>query len=170
MNDTAREVLRFLDEKGIAYDRLEHDPAATMQDCAEVDRRLGALTAKNCFLTTKNKKHIVLCLVRPEARFHTADISKQLGSARLSFGTEEQMAQHLRVFPGAVSPLGLMFDRDGAVELAVDEALLSCERLSFHPCDNSATVALSGADFFGRFLPAVGHGYRTVEIHDFMDD
>lgn len=166
MSVVADEVCRYLDALGIAYDRAEHAPAMTIADCAETDRKLHALTAKNYFLTTKNQKRFFLCLVRPEARFVTKDVSPQAGSSRLSFGPEEKLYELLRVRPGSVSPLGLIFDTDRRVELLVDVRLTQAERIAFHPCDNTQTVAMSAADFFERFLPAVGRAPITVEIHD----
>ena len=60
MSDTANLVLDCLDALGIGYRTAEHPPANTMADCAAVDRMLGALTVKNIFLTTKNKKSCYL--------------------------------------------------------------------------------------------------------------
>ena len=166
MNDTLTAVLARLDALGIAYRLAAHDPAYTMEDCAAVDARLGALTAKNIFLTTKNGKRFYLCLTRPDARFRTADISKQAGSARLSFAPEEKLFELLRCHGGSASPLGLMItDRVG---LLVDRALRDAPVLSFHPCDNTRTVAMAAADFFGVFLPSVNVTPVDVEIHDFL--
>ena len=169
MTEVAHEVLAFLKVHGIAADVLEHAPVFTMAECAENDKKLDALAPKNYFLTTKNKQHFYLCIVRPNARLRTADLSRQAGSSRLSFGTEEQMAELLRVHPGAVSPMGLIFDADKHVVLLADAALRCEKRLAFHPCDNAATVAMSGRDFFEVFLPAVGHTVQFVEIHDFLE-
>lgn len=168
MTPVVHEVFAALEKMGVAFDYLEHPPVTTMADCAENDVRLGALTPKNYFLTTKNQKNFFLCIVRPDARFRTADISRQAGSARLSFGTEEQMARLLRVHPGAVSPMGLIFDSEMRVRLLVDSALRDAEKLAFHPCDSGATLAMRSGDFFNRFLPAVNHEVQFVEIHDFL--
>lgn len=167
MSGVASEVLSRLDALGIAYRLETHPPAHTMADCAEVDKRLHALTVKNIFLTTKNGKRFYLCLTRPDARFRTADISKQAGSSRLSFAPEEKLYELLRCRPGSASPLGLMFtDRVG---LIVDSALRDTPTLAFHPCDNTMTVAMSNRDFFEVFLRDVGVEAVYVEIHDFMD-
>ena len=168
MTDTILAVYDYLDALGIRYRLAEHPPAFTMEDCAAVDRQLGALTVKNIFLTTKNRRHFYLCITRPEARFHTADISKQAGSSRLSFAPEEALFELLRCRPGSASPLGLMFtDRVG---LLADGALRDIPMLAFHPCDNTRTVAISNRDFFDVFLPAAGIRPAFVEIHDFLDD
>lgn len=168
MSETTAAVCAFLDKLNIAYRAARHAPAYTMEDCAEVDRQLHALTAKNIFLTTKNGKHFYLCLTRPEARFRTADISKQAGSSRLSFAPEEQLFAILRAHSGSASPLGLIFDTARQVKLLVDAALLDAEILGFHPCDNTETFAIARADFFEKFLPAIGVAPQFVEIHDFM--
>lgn len=166
----ADEVFAFLAGLGIPYRAAEHAPAFTMADCAAVDARLGALTVKNIFLTTKNQKRCWLCLTRPDARFHTADISKQIGSSRLSFAPEAMLFEKLRCHGGSASPMGLIFPEAAGVGLIVDAALKGVETLAFHPCDNTRTLAMAGADFFERFLPAVGAHPTEVEIHDFFGD
>ena len=140
-----------------------------MADCAAVDEWLGALTVKNIFLTTKNKKTCWLCITRPDARFHTADISKQIGSSRLSFAPEEMLFDRLRCHGGSASPMGLIFPQARGVGLIVDAALRGEAKLAFHPCDNTRTLAMSGKDFFEGFLPAVGVAPVDVEIHDFLE-
>ena len=158
----ADEVFAFLDGHAISCRVAAHDPAFTMADCAAVDRALGALTVKNLFLTTKNRKRCWLCLARPDARFHTADISRQVGSSRLSFAPEEMLFQRLRCHGGSASPMGLIFPEARGVGLIVDAALRQIPVLAFHPCDNTRTLAMSAADFFGRFLPAAG--VEPVEV------
>lgn len=166
MSEIIQAVYDALAGLGIAYRVAEHAPAFTMADCAAVDRTLGALTPKNIFLTTKNKKRCWLCLCRPDARFHTADVSRQVGSSRLSFAPEEMLYQRLRCHGGSASPLGLIFPQARGVGLIVDSALRECPVLAFHPCDNTRTVAMSAGDFFDRFLPALAVAPAMVEMGD----
>ena len=168
MTDTAREVFARLDAMGIEYEYVEHPPVHTIAECADTDASLGAVTAKNYFLTTKNRGRFFLCLVRPDVRLRTSDISRQAGSSRLSFAGEADLFSHLRVHPGAVSPMGLMFDEARDVELLVDSGLTQVHKLAFHPCDNTCTLAMRASDFFERFLPAIGREARFVEPHDFQ--
>ena len=168
MTDIAREVYAQLDKLGIRYQSMEHAPAHTIEDCLENDTRLGGVTAKNYFLTTKNQKNFYLCLVRPDARFKTSDISKQIASSRLSFGPEDKLLELLKVHPGAVSPMGLLFDPENRVRLLVDRGLTEVEKIAFHPCDNTQTLVMDTRDFFDVFLPAVSHAPAFVEVHDFL--
>ena len=160
-------VYAFLDSLGIAYDREVHAPAFHMDDCVEISDRMNASHVKNYFLTTKSKKIHCLCLVRPNARLKTSDVSKQAGTPRLSFADETAMLELLHVHPGSVSPMGLIFDPENRVRLLVDSALLQEDRLAFHPCDNTETLVISTHDFLQTFLPAVHHEPMLVEIHDF---
>lgn len=168
MTETAKLVYARLDALGIKYASMEHAPARTIEDCLENDKTLGGVTAKNYFLTTKNQKNFYLCLVRPEARFKTSDISKQVASSRLSFGPEDKLLELLRVHPGAVSPMGLLFDGENQVRLLVDTGLREIGKIAFHPCDNTQTLVMDSKDFFDVFLPAVHHEPTFVEIHDFQ--
>lgn len=160
-------IYQTLDEMGIAYERYAHEAAFHIEDCADLDAKIGAVTCKNYFLTTKSKKVHCLCLVRPSARFRTSDVSKQAGTPRLSFADENAMRDLLHTYPGAVSPMGLIFDAENRVRLLVDSGLLAEEKLAFHPCDNTETLAMSAKDFFEVFLPRVHHAAEFVEIHDF---
>lgn len=170
MNQIAKDVLETLSAMGIGYSLFEHPPAATMEDCRASEEALSAVMPKNIFLTPRNGSAFYLLLTRPDARFKTADISKQLGISRLSFAPEDMLFEYLRTYPGAITPLGLLYDGSREVRVAVDSALRDAPRLSFHPCDNTASVALTNEDFFGRFLPELGYLPAYVEIHDFIEE
>jgi Ala-tRNA(Pro) deacylase len=162
MMTASDEILRKLKELGIPFTLVCHPLARTMEDLKGVEQELGALIPKNLFLTPRNRSALYLCLVRPDYPFRTADISKQIGSSRLSFGTPEQMEAALHTHPGAVSPLGLLFESAREVRLVVDRRLLSEPFLGFHPNDNNKTLSMRTEDFFHRFLPATGHSVTWV--------
>lgn len=149
------QVYACLDSLGIAYRTLKHAPAATMADCAAVSAALGATECKNYFLTTKRRNVFCLYLAPPEARFVTSEISRQAGTARLSFANESDMALLLSTYPGAVSPMGLIFDAEDRVRVLMDAALYDAEELAFHPCDNTESLAMKTSDFLNIFLPSL---------------
>ncbi len=170
MNDVSRTVLSKLNGMGISAPFVEHPPAHTMEDCRAAEAALRAVIPKNIFLTPRNRSAFYLLIARPDARFRTADLSKQLGVSRLSFAPEEDLLRMLNTYPGAITPMGLLFDEARAVNVVIDSALRDVPLLAFHPCDNEASLAMTNADFFGRFLPALGYEPAYVEIHDFIED
>jgi Ala-tRNA(Pro) deacylase len=158
-------ALSALSRLGIEYDMIEHPPVMTIADCAHAQRALGAIVPKNLFLTPRNMSAFYLCLMSPDGDFKTADISKKIGSPRLSFAPEDQLMRLMRTAPGAVSPLGLLFDGGCEVRLIADKRLRGEGRLAFHPCVNTATVAISMDDLIGKFLPFTGHSLAWVDAH-----
>ena len=164
MASVKEDVLAALGALGIPYELLEHAPVHTMEDCRAAEEALGGVMPKNLFLTPRNHASHHLLIARVEAPFRTSRISRQLGVSRLSFATAEELMEMLRTLPGAISPMGLLFDGEKKVHLAIDRALRGEERLLFHPCVNTATLAVSGADFFGRLLPALGHEAVYVDM------
>lgn len=160
------EILSFLTARGIAFERYVHPPVFHMSDCVELAASAGSVMCKNYFLTTKSRRVYCLCIARPDAHFRTSDISHQAGTPRLSFADEAAMDELLRTYPGAVSPLGLMFDGESRVRLLADCALRDADILAFHPCDNTETLALSACDFFEKFLPATQHDVTFVDFRE----
>ena len=94
----------------------------------------------------------------------TREVSKTLGVSRLSFGDADALARLLHTHPGAVSPLGLLFPESAGVRLLCDEDLRPLPALAFHPLTNEASLTMSTADFFGKFLPAARHDVAFLPI------
>ena len=53
-----RRMYETLDKLKIPYERVDNDPAASMEECAEVDKVLGTEIRKNVFLCMINHKVI----------------------------------------------------------------------------------------------------------------
>lgn len=154
------ELLDFL---GIEYARVDHEHADTIEACHEIESTLGALICKNLFLTNRQQTEFYLLLMPGDKPFKTKLLSKQIGTARLSFASPEHMEQYLDITPGSVSVLGLMND-GGKVHLVIDRDLLKDEFIGCHPCINTSTLRLRTVDVIGKLLPAVGHECALVEL------
>lgn len=153
-----------LDELGIAYERIDHEAAETMEVCREIDSVLGALICKNLFLCNRQETAFYLLMMPGDKPFRTKELSAQIGSARLSFASPEKMEEYLHIRPGAVSVMGLMNDTENRVRLLIDEDVLKDEWLGCHPCVNTSSLRLRVRDVVERFLPAVHHTYQTVHL------
>lgn len=162
--DKERETYDLLDRLGIAYQRTDHAPADTMEVCNVIDAVLGVLICKNLFLCNRQKTKFYLMLMPGDKPFKTKDLSHQLGVARLSFGTPEDMERLLNVSPGSVSVMGLQYDRENQVQLVVDRAVLEQEYFGCHPCINTSSLKLKTADVVEKFLPAVHHEMIQVTL------
>lgn len=164
MSEAEVAVYDFLDTLGIEYEILCHEAAFTMEECAEVERTLGAPICKNLFLCNRQQTQFYLLMLPGDKVFKTKFLSAQLGCARLSFAGEEHMIELLHIHPGAVSPMGLMNDTEKQVLLVIDKDLLDSEYFGCHPCVNTATLKLRIKDLIDKFLPKVEHEYRIVGL------
>lgn len=158
-------VYDLLDELAITYERVDHEPADTMEACREIDKILApAVICKNLFLCNAQQTKFYLLMIREDKKFKTKDISKQINSARLSFAPAEKMQEYLDLAPGSVSVMGLMNDKDGQVQLLVDEDVFRSEFVGCHPCVNTSSLRVKTNDIFEKFLQAVNHDYITVVL------
>ena len=166
MGREEREVRTYdlLDSLGIEYYQTDHAAARTMEDCLEADRVMGVEMCKNLFLCNRQKTDFYLLLIPGDKPFKTKDLSRQIGSARLSFADAEHMEEYLGISPGAVSVMGLMNDRNRRVRLLMDSEVYESEWIGCHPCVNTSSLKLRTRDLLRVFLPAVGHEPIVVDL------
>ena len=154
----------LLDRLGVEYARVDHEHADTIEACHEIEKLLGCEICKNLFLTNRQMTEVWLLLMPGEKPFKTKLLSKQIGSARLSFASAEQMLHYLDITPGSVSVLGLMNDKENKVRLLIDRDLLTQESIGMHPCINTSSLRMKTEDLTEKLLPAMAHEPTVVDL------
>ena len=156
----------LLDKLGIQFWRTDHGwmKADTMEDCHVIDACLNATVCKNLFLCNRQKTSFYLLMMPGDKPFKTKELSHQLGIARLSFASPEDMEQYLDCTPGSSSIMGLANDTENKVQLLMDEDVKAGEYLGCHPCINTSSLKLRTADVLEKFLPAVHHAPIFVHL------
>ena len=157
-------VYDLLDSLGIEFQRTDHAAAMTMEDCFEADKILGIDICKNLFLCNRQKTKFYLLLIPGKKPFKTKELTKQIPTSRLSFGTSEDMERLLNVTPGSATIMGLMFDTENQVQLLVDEDVLKQDEFGCHPCVNTSSLKMKTKDIFEKYLEAVHHNYISVKL------
>ena len=160
----------LLDSLGISYERTDHEPAMTMEDCLEIDRILDILICKNLFLCNRQKTKFYLLMMPGDKVFKTRDLSPLIGSSRLSFADARDMEKYLDITPGSVSVMGLMNDTQNHVQLLVDRPVVESPLLGCHPCVNTSSLRMKTSDVLERFLPAVHHDAIVVDLPEYRNE
>ncbi len=156
------DLLAFLERLGIATATVEHPPLFTVEQSRALRGKIPGGHTKNLFL--KDKKGAVFLVVAEEdSGIDMKTLHARIGSARLSFGRPELLADLLGVTPGAVTPFGVLNDSAVRVAVILDQPLLRHDRLNFHPLDNSATTTI-GRDDLLAFLHATAHEPRILPV------
>ena len=162
---TAEEVpvVERLRDLGIAFERHEHPPVATVEQAAEHWAGIEAAHCKNLFLRNQKGDRHYLLILEHSKKADLRAVANQIGDGKLSFGSPERLLKHLGLTPGSVSPFGLIHDSAHSVRVVVDRDLQNAARLSFHPNINTATLVVSKDDF-ARFLAACGNPVQYIGV------
>lgn len=164
MDRNINEVCGFLDRLQIGYEIFRHSPAFTLEECREIEKTTGAEICKNLLLRTTSGDKYFLLLVAGDKKFVTKDVSKKLGSSRLSFAPGEEMASILNTEPGSLSITSLIFDKEKKVKLAIDRDVYDGEFICCHPSNNRATLKIRTHDITEKLLTFLETEPIIIEI------
>ena len=155
-------LLAWMAANGVAQTTHDHPAVFRVEEGLELKAAMPGAHTKNLFLKDR-KGRLWLISARQDTVVDLKRAPKTIGSDRLSFGNEALMYETLGVRPGSVTALGLINDLHGRVTFVLDRALWDADIVNFHPLTNTATTALTQADF-RRFLTLTG---RTPLVVDF---
>lgn len=153
------EAFKVLADLAIPYEQLDHVPITSV---ANLGFTLPGQQVKNLFLKNKKGRKFYLVLLHDEKQADLGHLADVLGEKKLSFAHDDQVRELLRVEPGTIMPLSLMFDDDHKVELIVDQAVDQSTTIGVHPFINTMTLNIAFKDF-ERFLKKYRHTYRVVD-------
>lgn len=170
-------TLSWLDAHGIRYEVHYHPPLFTIEEALAYWKDIDSTHCKNLFFRNHkgNRHYLVSFECHKNLDIHS--LEHLLHQGKLSFASPERMERCLGVSPGSVCAFGLindidiastadpkeLFDNGHRVKYFLDSDLRDADRVSFHPCDNSASVVLSH-DMFMRFLELWGGEYEWLEV------
>ena len=157
------DIYRFLAENDIPYQQVDHPPVFTCQEAEDKVPPLPGVHTKNLFLRDGKGRRHFLVVVEGAMQVDLKSLRGILGVDKLGMASPERLEKYLGVEPGAVTLLGVINDRERAVELVFDRALWSADALQCHPLVNTATLVLARADV-ERLLERTGHTWQVVEI------
>lgn len=154
----------LLEENGVEYIRAEHEEAATIELCEEIEKVIDAKICKNLLLCNRQQTKFYMLLIPGDMVFKTKYLSSQINSSRLSFAGGEQMEKLLNVTPGSLTVLSLMYDKNKEVELLIEKNIFKEKYFCCHPCVNTATVRFLTTDLKEKVLPALQREYTIVDL------
>ncbi len=176
-----KKVLDFLESNGIAYELYEHPELSSITECLEYWKDIhDAVHCKNLFFRNhKGNRHYLVSL-ECHKEFDIHSLEKKIKEGKLSFASPERMIRCLGVHPGSVSAFGLindmqlstssdcvdekeLFQNGHRVKYFIDGDLRLAGRISFHPCENTASVVISKDDFL-KFLSLWGGEYEWIDV------
>lgn len=141
----------------IPFQQVATGEALTMEDCVDIDKRLGIEVVKTIFLCNQKKTKFYLYITPADFKFVTKDFGKKLEIPRVSFASADLLKEHLGVIPGAATIFGLLLDADHEIQLVFDQSVAERE---WYGCSSGSVtnyMKLKTKDLFEKFLPYTGH-------------
>ena len=162
MNGDPR-LYELLKQLGIDFEYLEHPEAPTIEIAKQYWAGHDAQHCKNLFFRNHKGNQHYLVILNCDSMMDIHDIEKRLHQGKLSFASEHRLEKYLGVKPGSVTPFGLINDTEHHVIVFLDSTLQTAERLSFHPCVNTASLMVKRTDLL-KFLDHCGNRYEWMDV------
>lgn len=150
-----------LEKLDIPFERVENDPAITMEDCIEIDKKLEVSVIKTLFLCNRQKTNFYLFVTPGDKPFVTKDFGKALGVSRVSFASEDLLQEIIGTQIGATTVFGMLNESAKDVRLVFDKEVLENE---YYGCTDGTTTGymkIKTDDVVNKLIPYTNH---TLEI------
>ena len=160
----SEKLYQILKQLNIEFEYIEHPAAPTIEIAKQFWKSLDAQHCKNLFFRNHKGNSHYLVIFDCEQNMDIHNIEKLLRQGKLSFASEARMLKYLGVTPGSVTPFGLINDHERHVYVFIDKRLANVDKLSFHPCINTASLIISKNDFI-RFLNHTQNHYEWIDLY-----
>mgnify|MGYP004542406733 CR=1 FL=1 len=141
-----QQIYDYLNNKNIPFEKLEHQPVYNMEQLTEIDMPHKEYEAKNLFLRDDKRKNYYLVTIKGDKKIDLKEVRKKYQTRPLTFASEEELFSILQLKKGAVTPLGLLNDKERKVHFLLDETFTPTSLIGIHPNDNTATIWLKVND------------------------
>ncbi len=157
---TQNELYELLNQKRIKYEITQHVPVFTIEEMLEAKIPNPEIIAKNLFVRDDKKRNYYLISVREKRVVNLKEFQAQFATRRLSFASESDLSEILGLYKGAVTPFGLLNDREKIVQFYIDRDFIH-GKIGIHPLENTATIWINTQDLIALIKE---HGNSVTEF------
>ena len=149
-------VTNYLDSIGVEYQLLRHPAVITTEESQQIIHVEGCASCKSLYVKDKKSDNYYMVVLPAHKRADMRGLASYVNCAKFEFATEDKLWQDLQVHRGSVSPFAFLNERPSySAPLLIDDEVWNAIRVKFHPCDNTATVVISGHGL-RKFLQSIG--------------
>lgn len=158
------QIYEFIKSKNIWYEITEHKAVFNMADLARINIPYPESDAKNLFVRDDKKRNYYLITIKGNKKVNLKEFRKSNNIRNLSFASENDLMNILGLIPGAVTPLGLLNDKDLKVTFYLDKDFVYKDSIiGIHPNDNTATIWIKVDDLI-NIIKEHGNMVNIVKI------
>ena len=143
-------VESLLQQHGIAFQVLRHEPVYTSEEAARVRGTPLASGAKA--LICKGDDAFVMLVVPADRKLDSRTVRRAKGWRKLRFASREEVLELTGLAPGSIPPFGSLF----GLPTLCDKRLGENEIINFNAGDHSISVSMRYADYVQVEKPELG--------------
>lgn len=140
--DVLSAIRRHLNELGLAYREVHHEPTVTSEDSARA--RVEELRIGGKALLIKTGDVFRLFVLSASRKLDSGAVKARFGVKKLRFASADELFEFTGLVPGSVPPFGrpiLPF------ELFVDESILANEKIAFNAGSLTDSIVMRVEDY-----------------------
>ena len=158
------EIYTFLTNQNIWYEITEHKAVYNMAEISVVTLPYPEADAKNLFVRDDKKRNYYLITVKGDKKIDLKEFKRKNNTRSLSFASENDLMNIMGLISGAVTPLGILNDKECKVQVFIDKEFMNNPNLiGIHPNDNTATIWLKTEDLI-NIIKNHGNKLHLIEI------
>lgn len=157
-------IYELIKDKNIWYEITEHQAVFNMQELAQIKVPYPERDAKNLFIRDDKKRNYYLITVKGDKKVDLKEFRRKNSTRPLTFASSEDLMEILNLIPGAVTPLGVLNDKERKVIVFIDEFFKEEPSIiGIHPNDNTATIWLYTKDLID-IIKEHGNAVEIINI------
>lgn len=163
-SDLEERIFKKLEELNIPFEVIDNDPADSMEECIEIDKKLGAEIRKTVVVCNRQKTQYSLIVMPADKRFETKVFAAKMECARVSFASSDDLFEKLGVVPGSATVLAVINDKDNLVQVVIDKEVADNEYFACNVSDSRRHIKIKTKDLLEIILPNLDHEAKIVEL------
>ena len=158
------DIYKYLKENNIWHEIMEHKAVYNMNDLQEINNPYPEAEGKNLFVRDDKKQNYYLITVKGDKKVNLKEFRNKYMTRPLSFAKEDELKMILGVIPGAITPLGILNDKELKVQCYIDKEFINgLHLIGVHPNDNTATIWLRVEDLID-IIKKHGNKVNIIEL------
>ena len=143
---TVERVFQLLDEKGVKYERSEHEPVRTSEEAAKM-RGVDLKTGVKAMLLKTSEGKFIIVLIEADKRVDLKKISEMEKIKKLSIAKPEEVLSETGCEIGGVPPFGYTKNgENNQIKTYMDRNILENNLVNFNAGDRRVSVSMKGKD------------------------
>lgn len=157
-------VYRTLGSLQIHFERVDNEPAITMEDCQAIDAALRVKTSKTLLLCNRQQTKFYLFVTCGDKPFSTKAFGAALGISRVSFAPESFLDPLLGTEIGATTVFSALLDRSKELNIVFDEDVLREEYYAGTDGTTTGYLRILTSDLIEKFMPYTTRTWTRIRV------